>query len=220
MAPERALTVVQEARAALAAHDMVGKSEERVRSVHGGRVLDSEIAKLVTYFDSRSDISGYPMSDLTRFAVASCMRISEVCRLTWADLDEKAAAILIRNRKDPRKKVGNDQTVPLLGDALKIIKRQPRTEGEERIFPYSEKTVSTYFTRAVTALGLPDLHLHHLRHEGISRLFDAGLQIQQVAIVSGHKSWQMLRRYTKIQAADVHAAYKSGKANKRSRGRK
>jgi len=42
--------------------------------------------------------------------------------------------------------------------------------------------VSAAFQRAVRAVGLADIRLHDLRHEGISRLFDAGLGIQDVAL--------------------------------------
>ena len=204
--------VLTAARDTLRANDLSGKSDQRKRSVHDGRVLDSEIDTLCEYFDKRAEVSDIPMSAITRFAVASCMRIGEICRLTWADFNERAATIVIRDRKDPRAKVGNDQTVPLLPGAMRVIKRQPRIEGEDRIFPYSAKTASTYFTRSVKACKIPDLHLHDLRHEGISRLFDSGMQIQDVAVISGHRSWEMLRRYTKIRAADVHKRHRARKA--------
>ena len=32
----------------------------------------------------------------------------------------------------------------------------------------------------------------------ISRLFEQGLQIQEVAVISGHLSWNMLKRYTHL----------------------
>ena len=47
-------------------------------------------------------------------------------------------------------------------------------------------------------LGIEDLHFRDLRHEGTSRLFEAGLQIEQVALVTGHKDWKMLKGYTHL----------------------
>ena len=59
------------------------------------------------------------------------------------------------------------------------------------------------------ALGVHDLHFHDLRHEGISRLFEMGCNIPQVACVSGHRSWQSLKRYTHIrQRGDKYAGWK------------
>jgi Phage integrase family len=48
------------------------------------------------------------------------------------------------------------------------------------------------------------LHFHDLRHEGASRLFEAGLSIEQVALVTGHKDWKMLRRYANLRPEQLH----------------
>jgi integrase len=69
-----------------------------------------------------------------------------------------------------------------------------------RIFPYNPRSIGTAFRRACQELEIEDLHYHDLRHEGTSRLFEAGLQIEQVALVTGHKDWKMLKRYTHLSA--------------------
>lgn len=190
---------IQAARAALADASMITKSEERSR-----RVSDAEINRLIAYFNKQN--TAIPMAEIIRFCVASAMRISEVCRLEWADLNESDKTIIVRDRKHPKDKHGNNMIVPLLAatgyDAFAIVVRQPRTSG--RIFPYNPRTVGTYFTRAVDALGISDLHLHDLRHEAISRLFAAGYRLEQVALVSGHRDWAQLRRYTQVKATDLH----------------
>ena len=55
-------------------------------------------------------------------------------------------------------------------------------------------------------LKIEDLHFHDLRHEGTSRLFEAGFSIEQVALVTGHKDWKMLRRYTHLKPEHLHIA--------------
>ncbi|EAA9297809.1 integrase, partial [Salmonella enterica subsp. enterica] len=46
-----------------------------------------------------------------------------------------------------------------------------------------------------------NLHFHDLRHEAISRLFELGtLNVMEVAAISGHKSLNMLKRYTHLRA--------------------
>lgn len=189
------------AREALAGVGMTSKSKRRDR-----RVTDAEITKLIDHFNKQD--TGVPMAEIIRFCVATAMRISEVCSLRWEDLDEQKRTVIVRDRKHPSDKWGNDMTVPLLDatgyDAFAIAVRQPRRG--ERIFPYNAKTIGTYVTRAVADLGLVDLHLHDLRHEGITRLFAAGYRIEQVALVSGHRDWAMLKRYTHVRAEDLHRA--------------
>lgn len=51
-----------------------------------------------------------------------------------------------------------------------------------------------------------DLHFHDLRHRATAEFFRMGLDIPRVALLTGHKTWSMLRRYTKIKPEDVHAA--------------
>lgn len=193
------LDAVQSARANMTHLKISTRSTERTR-----RPSAAEISDLCNYFDKRSTL---PMRDLVHFAVASAMRLEEITRLRWVDLNDADRTIIIRDRKHPRQKKGNDQEVPLLGDGFEIVQRQPRPENptpECRIFPVKATTVSTIFPRATKALKIEDLHFHDFRHEGVSRLFEQGYQIQEVALVSGHRDWKMLARYTQIKAKDLH----------------
>lgn len=144
-----------------------------------------------------------PLEDIIRVLMQSAFRRGEIFRITWDDLDAQRALVLVRDRKDPRKKQGNDELVPLIGDALDIINRQPRGSPDNRIFPYLPGTVSKYFKWACDAKDIADLHLHDLRHEATSSLFEAGWDIPEVAAVTGHKDWRNLKRYTNLDPADV-----------------
>ena len=167
------------------------------------RPTEDELQRIVEHLTSGR---GQVYADAVLFAVASAMRRGEICALRWADVDADKRLVLVRDRKDPRRKAGNDQWVPLLGPAWEIVQRQPSREvpGEERIFPIEAGTLSKYFTEACRALSIPDLHLHDMRHEGTSRLFEEGFEIQQVALVTGHRKWDNLRRYTQLRPEDLH----------------
>lgn len=189
--------IVQEARQALAYVGLVARSQSRER-----RVTDAEVAAVMTELRRRSKL---PLADAVEFALATGMRREEICRIRWADLEPEARIMLVRDRKHPREKKGNDQRVPLLvvrgRDPLEIIARQPR--AGEVIFPIKPATFTTVFVRAVQACGIEDLRLHDLRHEATSRLFELGLSIERVALVTGHRDWAMLRRYTHLTPDDV-----------------
>jgi len=174
------------------------RSNERDR-----RPTLEEIELLYKHYQEKKKFKrSVPMEDIIRFAIETAMREGEITRIRWDDLNEKDKTIIIRDRKDPREKIGNDQTVPLLGDAFDIAMRQPKKST--RIFPYSADTIATIFPRACSSIGIEDLHFHDLRHEGISRLFEKGYQIHEVALVSGHKDWKQLKRYTQLKAKDLH----------------
>jgi integrase len=149
--------------------------------------------------------SSVPMQKITVFALFSTRRQEEITLLKWDDLDSDR--ILVRDMKHPGDKKGNNVYCELPAEAVAIIKSMPRTQAE--IFPYSADAISAAFTRACQFLEIDDLHFHDLRHEGISRLFEVGRTIPQVAAVSGHRSWTSLKRYTHIrQTGDKYHNWK------------
>ncbi len=189
---------VKLARVALNRLGLVAKSNERDR-----RPTQEELDKLIQYFEQKPR-QLIPMHRIIRFAVATAMRLEEICSLSWEDVDAKSKIVTVRNRKDPRKKEGNHQRVPLLAltgyDAWQVILEQRLlTGGRGRVFPHHHKSAGTSFHRACKELGIKDLHFHDLRHEATSRLFEAGLTIEKVALVTGHRDWKMLRRYTNLR---------------------
>lgn len=197
------------ARAVLAHSGRIGPSRSRDR-----RPTDEELAQLAAFWAARPK-STTPMWDLTLFAISTCLRLGEIVGpggVTWADLDEENRTLLVRDRKDPKAVESNDGVIPLLRgpvaistqiiDPLEIIQRQS-TRGS-KVFPFYEQSISTAFLLACRACNIKNLHFHDLRHDGISRLFEAGYSIPEVAVVSGHKSWKHLQRYTNIRATSLH----------------
>jgi len=145
---------------------------------------------------------GKSYSDAFEFSAVTAMRRGEVCEIKFADIDPDKRLIQVA-RKHPRKgKV--IEWVPLLSRAWQIVQARPR--DAERIFPIHPQTLSKYFLQSCRALGIPDLHWHDLRHEGTSALFEAGIPIEKVALVTGHKTWTNLRRYTNLKPESVHEA--------------
>jgi len=132
------------------------------------------------------------------------MRQDELCRILWEDVDANDRTVVVQDRKDPRGKDGNDQTVPLLDatgfDAWAILREQmPFSRRSSRVFAYNPNSLGAAFTRACKDLSIKDLRFHDLRHEATSRLFEAGFSIEQVALVTGHRAWKMLKRYTNLR---------------------
>lgn len=200
-------TVLRYGSAALgiAPPDLVGAARpmlSHLRLIGGGgkrerRPTDDEMTRLLEHLESKH---GRAYADVVVFAATSAMRRGEVCALQWSNIDEatKCANVL---RKHPRKGKVLER-VPLLPAAWAIVSAQPKTE-DPRVFPIHPQTISKYFTEACKDLSIPDLHLHDMRHEGTSRLFEEGYGIEQVALVTGHKSWANLKRYTNLRPEDL-----------------
>ena len=186
--------VVAQARPALVHLGLIGGGGKRER-----RPTDDELAELLAWLARER---GQVYADFVQFAVTTAMRRGEVCRIAWEDVDADKRMVMVRQRKHPRAKKTNDEWVPLLGDSWDVIQRQPGRAG--RIFPIHETTITKYFGDACKALSIPDLQLRDMRHEGVSRMFEYGYKIQEVALVSGHRKWETMRRYTQLKPEDLH----------------
>lgn len=188
--------VVDDAREILKHMGLADRSNERDR-----RPTEEELTALFDWFAIRSETLTV---DHLHFILESCFRPpSEVCRLKWEHLNEVDKTILIEDRKDPRRKKGNNQTVPLLGESFDIVMRQKRVS--EYIFPVNGDSWSSLFPRACDELCIVDLRLYDLRHEAISRLVETGkYSIPEMMLVTGHKDPKQLMRYTQLRARDLH----------------
>lgn len=177
------------------------------------RISDAEIARIKMALGRQVSVR---MRDIIDFCLQSCMRISEVCRIEWRDLNVQARTIVIRDRKHPTRKYGNHCVVPLLNGSFETLMKQPRRG--DLIFPHHGINISRKFHEAAKRAGVEDVVLHDLRHEGISRLFELGFQIQEVAMVSGHKDWRVLRRYTHLKPEGLVAREEALRAMQKKSG--
>lgn len=188
----------------------IGKSRQVIRLVD-----DEEEAALLAEFERRNHHhqTSIDMVLVYKMAIALPRRAGELTRMRWADVDFKRKTVTIRDVKHPRHKIGNDQTVPLLGEAFTLLDKIPKLD--DRIFPYETESMLAAFERArdrIAETGMPrikDLRFHDLRHTGITQLFWAGLKIEEVAQVSGHTNWTQLKRYTHIRPEDVHRRWEA-----------
>lgn len=192
------LNLVPRAKTLLRKNKMIRGSAQRER-----RPTREELWKLSRYFWKRQyrSTSTYPMLDIMWFQIYSARRDSETCRILWSDNNDKRLTGMVRDAKHPFAKKGNHKRFKYTRAAWKVAQRQPRVD--DRIFPYDPKTVSAYFTRACKILEIKDLHLHDLRHEGTSRLFEQGYTIEQVALHTLHEDWKTLQRYTHLRPEDI-----------------
>ncbi len=120
----------------------------------------------------------------------------------------------------PETKTGEPRRVPLSSRALAVLDALPR-RLDSMVFGVYANSFTRGFEAAVcraragyesecAAAGetpdprlLAGLRFHDLRHEATSRLFEKGLNPMEVSAITGHKTLQMLKRYTHLRAEDL-----------------
>ena len=138
------------------------------------------------------------LSNIVMFAIHTGMRRGEILSIRWSDINFNASTVHLADTKN-----GEARTVPLSSSALAALPATDNRAAGERVFPISPNAVRLAWERLKRRAGINDLHFHDLRHEAISRFFELGLSIPEVALISGHRDFKMLFRYTHLRPADV-----------------
>ena len=136
---------------------------------------------------------------IVTLALETAMRLGELLALEWREIDLTKRTARLRTTKN-----GDTRTVPLSSRASAVLEAlRPKAAG--RVFSHWKDTLSFEhaWRRSVHRAGLIDLRFHDLRHEATTRLFERGLNPVQVAAITGHKTLQMLMRYTHLRATDL-----------------
>ena len=157
------------------------------------RLVDDELPRLL----AAAHAYGGEIGSLITWAIETAMRRGEIAAMRWDHLDRRARVLLI-----PETKTGTPRRVPLSTAALAVLDGLPR-RLDGRVWGMRPDSISQAFERVCKAAGIEGLTFHDLRHEATSRLFEKGLGLMEVASITGHKTMQMLKRYTHLRAEDL-----------------
>jgi integrase len=138
------------------------------------------------------------LSSVIQLAVETGMRRSELLAMRWEDVNLEARTVRLRDTKN-----GLPRTVPLSTVALNVIKDTPRCGTT--VFGISANALRLAWERLKRRAGVSGLRFHDLRHEAVSRFFEKGLNVPEVAMISGHRDLRMLFRYTHPKPEEVAA---------------
>jgi integrase len=73
------------------------------------------------------------------------------------------------------------------------------TDRDETPFNLKPEEITQQFRRVCQSAGIKNFRFHDLRHEATSRLFEKGLSIVEVSAITGHRTLEMLNRYTHLK---------------------
>lgn len=171
------------------------------------RLTAAENKRLLAAVDAYSN----PMfSWIVRIALETGMRLSEIATLRLSQVDLQKRVVRLEHTKN-----SSPRTVPLTLAATGLfqlaIENPLRPRGVDLLFfgePGRDGVRRAYlfdkaWAQAKVNAGLLNFRFHDLRHEAVSRFVEAGLSDQEVSAISGHKSMQMLKRYTHLRAEDL-----------------
>lgn len=150
------------------------------------RVSDEEISQLLENSESKQ------LSAIVLLAVETGMRRSEILKVYSENISFDRRVMLI-----PMTKNGESRVIPLSQAAIILLKGLVKPE-QNKVFEITAHAITQAFNRACRRASIEGLCFHDLRHEAISRFFEKGLLIPEVAAISGHKTWAMLTRYTHL----------------------
>ncbi len=156
------------------------------------RLQPGELKKLL-------DSSSEELDQVIRFALETAMRRGELSGMTWDMVDLKKRTVTL-----PETKNGQKRIVPLSSIAVAILKQRQNTRRiDGKVWNIGPDAISQDFAKACRMAGISGLHFHDLRHEATSRLFEKGFDTMEVRTITGHKTLQMLARYTHLRAEDL-----------------
>lgn len=157
------------------------------------RVAESEINKILTATESPE------LRTIVTLAVETGMRRNELASLVWDEINLKNQTAHL-----PKTKTDIPRTVPLSRAAVAALKAFGKKE-QGRVFTLQAESMSQAFERACEPhrANVAGVRFHDLRHEATSRLFEKGLNVMEVAAITGHKTLEMLKRYTHLKAENL-----------------
>lgn len=138
-------------------------------------------------------------------AIETAARRGELCALTWADVSFDRRTLQIRAEDAGAAKTGTKRAVPLSQRAIDVLSEAmpKRPKPENPVLGFKGESLSQAFDRACRRASINDLRFHDLRHEATSRLFELGLDMMEVSAITGHKTLDMLKRYTQLRAEQI-----------------
>ena len=173
--------------------DLVKGQRPKLPNGRDRRLVGDEHARLL----SAAHTYGGEIGPLITWAIETAMRRGEIAAMRWEHVDRKAKVLLI-----PETKNGTPRRVPLSTVALAVLDGLPR-RLDGKVWGMRPDSISQAFERVCQAASIEGLTFHDLRHEATSRLFEKGLNPIEVAAITGHKTLQMLKRYTHLRAEDL-----------------
>lgn len=119
------------------------------------------------------------------------LRVGELCRLKWSDIDADKRLITVHGTKSYRVR-----HMEISDRLLGVFEAIPHEN--ERLFPFGEDWIIHRVAKICDEAGLPDVTCHTFRHTFASRLVEAGVSLRVIQELLGHQSMAMVQVYAHL----------------------
>jgi integrase len=142
-------------------------------------------------------------------ALTTGARQAEIMTLRWQQIDFKRQVITLDKTKN-----GDKRSLALVGEAFTLLQERAKVRNlkDDRIFPptrYAKKAqyldLRGPWESALKVAGIQDFHWHDLRHTAASYLAMSGVSLVEIAKVLGHRTMQMVARYSHLSDGHIVA---------------
>ncbi|WP_158603377.1 tyrosine-type recombinase/integrase [Acidithiobacillus sulfuriphilus] len=155
------------------------------------RLIGDEEERLLTAASAMNP----ELADIVIVAIETAMRQSEILGLEWRHVHWLDHTCYLPDTKN-----GTARIVPLSVRAEAALQRQQqRATGKDgKVWRYTNDGMRASYFKALKKAGIEGLTFHDLRHEATSRFCEKAIPMMTVQAITGHKSTQMMKRYTHI----------------------
>ena len=167
---------------------------------YDGKLIKGERTRLLKACKQSNNAYLYPVVVL---ALSTGMRSGEIMELTWDAVDLHQGRITLHETKN-----GERRVVPLVSKALELLKNHAKIRRIDTplLFPGKTKAhkpmdLRAPWLEALKAAQIDDFRFHDLRHSAASYLAMNGASLAEIAEVLGHKTLQMVKRYSHLSEA-------------------
>ena len=148
-----------------------------------------------------ADIDASPAqdsADVVRLLLFTGARVGEVLAMKWEQVDFEQG---VWSKPASATKQNRDHHVPLTEEALTLLRARQRATNEEWVFParFSPTghltSIRVFWKQVCKRAGIPDCHIHDLRHTFASLAARQGASLQVVGGLLGHSDQKTTSRY-------------------------
>ena len=144
-------------------------------------------------------------------AISTGMRQAEQMELVWSDVNLKDGYLILHETKN-----GDRRRVTLAGASLELLKEHAKVRrlDTKLLFPSNRNPqkpidLRKAFKNAMEKSQITDFKWHDLRHCTASYLAMNGASLAEIAEILGHRTLQMVKRYSHLSDGHVSSVIES-----------